>query len=36
VPEAAFVWVEVINDQLTFIASDVPSVGETIRDTLKG
>jgi hypothetical protein len=36
VPEAAFVWVEVINDQLTFIASDVPSVGETIRDDLKG
>lgn len=36
VPEAAFVWVEVINDQLTFIASDVPSVGETIRDDLQG
>lgn len=36
VAEAAFVWVEVINDQLTFIASDVPSVGETIRDDLKG
>jgi hypothetical protein len=36
VPEAAFVWVEVINEQLTFIASDVPSVGETIRDDLQG
>ncbi|MEX0797296.1 MAG: hypothetical protein WEB67_03305 [Acidimicrobiia bacterium] len=36
VPDAAFVWVEVINDQLTFIASDVPSVGETIRDNLQG
>ncbi len=36
VPDAAFVWVEVINDQLTFIASDVPTVGETIRDDLQG
>ncbi|MGF1617985.1 MAG: hypothetical protein ACFCU2_09315 [Acidimicrobiia bacterium] len=36
VPDPAFVWVEVINDQLTFIASDVPSVGEKIRDSLKG
>lgn len=36
VPDAAFVWVEVIDDQLTFIASDVPSVGETIRDDLQG
>ncbi|MEX1038185.1 MAG: hypothetical protein WDZ96_04935 [Acidimicrobiia bacterium] len=36
VPESAFVWVEVIDDQLTFIASDVPSLGETIRDDLKG
>mgnify|MGYP002624338180 CR=1 FL=1 len=36
VPEPAFVWVEVINDTLTFIASDVPTVGETIRDDLKG
>jgi hypothetical protein len=36
VPEAAFVWVEVINGQLTFIASDVPSVGEAIRDDLQG
>lgn len=36
VPEEAFVWVEVIDGQLTFIASDVPSVGETIRDDLKG
>ncbi len=35
VPDPAFVWVEVINDQLTFIASDVPSVGESIRDGLK-
>ena len=36
VPDPAFVWVEVINDQLTFIAADVPSVGEMIRDNLKG
>ncbi len=36
VPEAAFVWVEVINGQLTFIASDVPSVGETILGNLQG
>lgn len=36
VPDAAFVWVEVINDQLAFIAADVPSVGEGIRDALKG
>lgn len=36
VPEAAFVWVEVINDQLAFIAADVPSVGEGIRDALQG
>ncbi len=35
VPDAAFVWVEVIEDQLTFIASDVPTVGEAIRDGLK-
>jgi hypothetical protein len=36
VPEAAFAWVEVINDQLVFIAADVPSVGEGIRDALQG
>lgn len=36
VPEAAFVWVEVINDQVAFIAADVPAVGEGIRDSLQG
>lgn len=36
VPEAAYVWVEVINDQLTFIAADVPVVGEGILSSLKG
>jgi hypothetical protein len=36
VPDAAFVWVEVLNDQLTFIASDVPSVGEAILQDLGG
>lgn len=36
VPEAAFAWVEVLNDQLTFIASDVPSVGESILADLGG
>lgn len=36
VPDVAFVWVEVLNDQLTFIASDVPSVGEAILQDLGG
>ncbi len=36
VPEAAFAWVEVLNDQLVFIAADVPSVGETILTSLGG
>lgn len=36
VPEAAYVWVEVINDQLIFIAADVPAVGEAILGSLKG
>ncbi len=35
IPDAAFAWVEVINDQLAFIASDIPAVGEGIRDSLK-
>lgn len=36
VPEAAFAWVEVLNDQLTFIATDVPAVGEKILADLGG
>lgn len=36
VPEAAYVWVEVLNDQLTFIAADVPTVGEGILASLGG
>lgn len=36
VPEAAFVWVEVLNDKLTFIAADVPSVGDAILASFGG
>lgn len=36
VPEAAFVWVEVLEAGLTFIAADVPSVGQSILTSLGG
>jgi hypothetical protein len=36
VPEAAYAWVEVLNDKLTFIAADVPAVGEAILADLGG
>lgn len=36
VPDAAYVWVEVINGDVVFIAADEPPVGETILASLGG